>query len=189
MAFIGADCPVPLQCRAVKCGFVLAESRGPVGRLFRDFGGDSTSLREALLNPRFTANLNDTTFIHTSSTRVRDGSEMTAKREAWDAKFQPSSSTAKHAHWPAEIQQRNAKDAAVALAGASDRRLQHHVCFQALHVFNQEHGHLPLPSKRDHAEEVVRIAEELVEMERNASVIAWVAPVATSRRGRCARDD
>lgn len=149
----------------------MVESRGPVGRLFRDFGGDSRSLREALLSPLFT----------TTPTRLRDGNEAAAKGAAWEAKLHASSSTTGHGCWSAEAQQRNG-DVAVARADYSDRQLQHHICLQALHVFQQEHGHLPLPSERNHAEEVVRIAEELVEMGTKAS-LSRLALTVTSRRG------
>ncbi|CAN0255593.1 unnamed protein product [Ectocarpus sp. 4 AP-2014] len=47
------------------------------------------------------------------------------------------------------------------------RHVQLHLCFAALHVFWQEHGHLPIALDRDQADEVVRIAEELLEIGRN----------------------
>lgn len=46
---------------------------------------------------------------------------------------------------------------------------QLHVCFQALHVYWQEHGHLPVVLDRDQAEEIVRIADELVEAGKHVS--------------------
>lgn len=57
----------------------------------------------------------------------------------------------------------------------SCREAQLHVCFQALHVFLQEHGHMPVALGRDQAEEVVRIAEEIVEAGRN--VRDWLGQV------------
>lgn len=45
---------------------------------------------------------------------------------------------------------------------APGRYAQLHVCLLSLHMFSQEHGHLPVVLGQDQADEVVRIAEEVV---------------------------
>ena len=54
------------------------------------------------------------------------------------------------------------------------RCAQLHVCLQALHVFWQEHGHLPVVLDHDQADEIVRIADELVETGMQVSHHIWV---------------
>eukprot|EP00903_Cladosiphon_okamuranus_P010786 g10192.t1 len=44
-----------------------------------------------------------------------------------------------------------------------ERYAQFHISLQAVHLFWQEHGHLPIILDRDQADEVVRLADELVE--------------------------
>lgn len=164
------------QCRAIGCGFILAESRGPVGRFFRDMGETSRSLREALLDPRFSIELDDTTSIRIRPPgQGRRGDDT--RTDAWSADVQ-ARAEAMTVQRDGICRRRRAERerawgrdamATTPASGSSDRRQQLHTCLQSLHVFQQEHGHLPLAFGRDHAEEVVRIAEELVQAELNVS--------------------
>lgn len=68
------------------------------------------------------------------------------------------------------VLQQGTRDGGGAVARAMPGRYaQLHVCLQALHVFWQEHGHLPLVLDRDQADEIVRIADELVEAGNHVS--------------------
>ncbi|CAM9422327.1 unnamed protein product [Ectocarpus sp. 12 AP-2014] len=170
------------HARAVGCGFLLAEARGATGRLFQDLGRPSSrSLREALLNPRFRTHANTCT----SSDRV-DVVPSRASTPPVLHKARRDRGAAMHLR-PCQGSLSARESVTSGLLSASEyalqqtkferlvaeerrlfcRHVQLHLCFAALHVFWQEHGHLPIALDRDQANEVVRIAEELLEIGRN----------------------
>ncbi|CAN0405806.1 unnamed protein product, partial [Ectocarpus sp. 12 AP-2014] len=170
------------HARAVGCGFLLAEARGATGRFFQDLGRPSSrSLREALLNPRFRTHANTCT----SSDRV-DVVPSRASTPPVLHKARRDRGAAMHLR-PCQGSLSARESVTSGLLSASEyalqqtkferlvaeerrlfcRHVQLHLCFAALHVFWQEHGHLPIALDRDQANEVVRIAEELLEIGRN----------------------
>lgn len=178
VAFVAAF----VQARAVGCGFVLAEALGATGRFFQDFGRPSSrSLREALLNPRFRTQAN--TFDRSNSVDdvpSRTPTPPVLRRARRDTGAAPhlrpcqGSLSARESVTSGllsaseyELQQTKSERLTAEEARSFCRHVQLHLCFAALHVFKQEHGHLPLALDRDQANEVVRIAEELLEIGRN----------------------
>lgn len=177
-----------LQARAVGCGFILAEARGAVGRLFRDLGGSgdsgysSRSLRGCLLDPWFVP-YNPNTYsdqnggVEAASRtltppmllNVRRESESTSplRLQRTSVNGRESASAGLLASSEYVRQQAKGEGQEAAAVPTAGRRAQFHVCFQALHMFWQEHGHLPVILDRDQADEVVRIADEAVETGRN----------------------
>ena len=170
-----------LQARAVGCAFLMTEARGAVGRLFRDLHGGrgrklcSRSLRDALLDPRLPKH------GHSHHDRVQNptdappppGATPSAQREKGapiSPRFQHNSTNARDSVLSGllssseYVRQRTNGDGglAAAAAAASRRNTQFHACFQALHAFSQEHGHLPVALDREQADEVVSVADELV---------------------------
>ncbi|CAM9875727.1 unnamed protein product [Ectocarpus fasciculatus] len=170
------------HARAVGCGFVLAEALGATGRFFQDFGRPtSRSLREALLNPRFRTQAN----ACDRSNSVDDVPSRTptpavlrkARRDTGAAQHlrpcqgslsaRESVTSGLLSASEYELQQTKSERLTAEEARSFCRHVQLHLCFAALHVFKQEHGHLPIALDRDQANEVVRIAEELLEIGRN----------------------
>lgn len=178
VAFVAAF----VQARAVGCGFLLAEARGATGRIFQDLGRPSSrSLREALLNPRFRTHGN-TCSSSNSADAVPSRSPtppvlQKAPREtgaaphlrpcqgSLSARESVTSGLLSASEY--ELQQAKHERLAAEETRLFCRHVQLHLCFAALHVFMQEHGHLPIAHDRDQANEVVRIAEELLEIGRN----------------------
>lgn len=178
------------QARAVGCGFILTEARGAVGRIFEDLnsgGGEdnvSRSFREALIDPWISTHSHqrDDESIHgdeqpiaptppmvhsapheTGASRpLRPRHDSTNARESVVSGLVSSSSK--------YVLQHGAPGGGGAAASATPGRYaQFHVSLQALHVFWQEHGHLPVLLNRDQADEIVRIADELVETGKKVS--------------------
>lgn len=177
-----------LQARAVGCGFILTEARGAVGRLFRDLGGSgdneysSRSLRGCLLDPWFVSHNPSPNSDHNGGVEAasrnptppvlrnaRRGSESTSPRRfrGNSVNGRESASAGLLASSEYVRQQVNDEGQEAAAVPTAGRRAQFHVCFQALHMFWQEHGHLPVVVDRDQADEVVRIADEAMETGRN----------------------
>lgn len=166
------------QARAVGCGFFLAEGRGGVGRIFRDLGvgsGDdlySRSLRQALLEPYFsTQEDHDRENLGDGMTRTMPTPPM-VNAEVQNASggkrrvplLRSRYSCVGRQRSSAYIRDQTEGATGVVAEGPSpDRQAQFHVHFQALHIFQQEHGHLPIVMDRDQAHEIVRIAEDVVD--------------------------
>lgn len=169
------------------CGFILTEARGAVGRVFRDLDGNGDceslcrSLRNSLLDPRFVAH------NHNRKSDNNGGGEVSpitptppvsqsARGESGATSSLPLRHNSVNCREPASagllasseyvLQQVKGEGKEVAAGPAPGRHAQFHVCFQALHMFRQEHGHLPVMLDRDQADEVVRIADEAVETGR-----------------------
>lgn len=169
------------------CGFVLTEARGAVGRMFEDLpnGGAEDhfprSFREALIDPRISTRNHQrhegrihgdgqsmfptpSTLSHEpgASRTIRPRHKSANAREAVRLGLLSSS---KHS-----LQHAMCDGEATAARATPGRYAQLHVCLQALHVFWQEHGHLPVVLDRDQADEIVRIADELVETGKKVSL-------------------
>lgn len=171
-----------VQARAVGCGFLMAEARGATGRFFQDLGRPSSrSLREALLNPRFRTHastcsscnsvdavpsraptppvLQKARRVSGAAVHLRPCQGSLSARESVTSGLLSASEYERH--------QTKVERLATEEARLFCRHVQLHLCFAALHVFWQEHGHLPIALDRDQANEVVRIAEELLDIGRN----------------------
>lgn len=167
------------QARAVRCGFFLVEGRGAVGRIFRDLsvdsvdGSSSDSLRRALLEPLFSTEEHHDNFdvgdgvqlmVPTPPTMI---TEVDARRgidvgSPLRSRYRGVNRRASSSLVCVREQTEGASGVAAA-EPSPHRQAQFHVFYQALHIFWQEHGHLPIVFDRDQAHEVVRIAEEVVE--------------------------
>ncbi|CAM9606563.1 unnamed protein product, partial [Hapterophycus canaliculatus] len=170
------------HARTLNCGFFLIEGRGAVGRIFRDHSVDgfnessSRSLRQALLEPCFSTekhhdikHLSDgktpvgptpsmvTSEVQSASRGIRAAPLLQSRHGTCSVSGRESSS-------PTCVRELTEGATGVDAAGPSlSRKAQFHLIYQALHVFWQEHGHLPIAFDRDQAHEIVRIAEEVIE--------------------------
>lgn len=165
------------------CGFVLTEARGAIGRIFEDLpsGGRgepfTRSFREALIDPRISThnhhrhgddNQGDEQSMAPTPPTMPSAHHDTGSSRPLRPRYNSANaresalsgliSSSKHAQLQAA---RDGEGAAVTATPGRD--VQFHVCLQALHVFWQEHGHLPVVLDRDQADEIVRIADELIE--------------------------
>lgn len=187
-----------LQARAVGCGFILTEARGAVGRMFKDLpsgrGNDrsSRSFREALFDPRISTHSHQQHHgdrhhsderpmaptppkaenLHHQAGASRPLPPRHSSANARDSVLSGLVSSSKYT-----LQQGTQAGEGAAASASAARYAQLHVCLQALHVFWQEHGHFPVVLDWDQADEIVRIANELVETGKHvsgSSVKVWV---------------
>lgn len=180
----------------------MTEARGAIGRLFRDLPGSrdgeswSQSLRQALLDPRLSTNDQhrdrveyqaDVPPPHWAMASARRESGASPPLEFRHNSSNPRASVQSGLLSSWEYDRQRAKgqgERAAAAAAASRRYHQFHVCFLALHTFCQEHGHLPVALDREQADEIVRVAEELVRTGKKVRVSRTRVPSGDAALGK-----
>lgn len=189
------------------CGYILTEARGAVGRMFQDLpsgGGEdrcARSFREALIDPQMSTHNHQLNgernhsdgqpiipkppTVHNAHRETGASRQLRPRHNSANARDSVLSGLVSSSKYALQQAARDGEEAAE--RATPGRFAQLHIGLQALHVFWQEHGHLPVALDRDQADEIVRIADELVETGKQVSheVLVLVKIGVTNAITRC----